>query len=966
MAPPPNPSMSSTSRLLRLAAVPLLAGWLAAQDPVVDRGRLDVARSEGRDRVVLKAADALVAAGKADIEVLGAAVDAAENIGDYAAARTWIKRWADAAPSDPLPVIRAAELALRLADPDGAETLILPLTATLDPVPADRPAVRFRAVAALGRAHLVRGRDATAERLFDRLVEEAKRVVVTAPDDLVALADAYVFFGGMKEAEKALVDAQKAAPSDPRPSIALGFHYARRMYLPADAVAEFNAALKIRPNSGDALFGLAETLDGWMTAENHAKRSREALEKLADINPLHVEAGVWTARDAMTNFRIPEGLKTLDRIATVAPKHPGVLTLRAVATYLTEGEGALTTAFAPVFAVDPTYGEAYRVLADVLNQRRRWPESLRFAEEAAKKDPEDPRIRDDVARYALFLGEGDKGLAALKAADERDAFGQPWRINMRKLLAKMSKSFTTVKAGRFDVRLPVNEADLLSRVYGPFIERSYGILRAKYGVDPDGVATTRDRMLLEIFTSHADFSVRTLGFNGLGALGVCFGPFLAVDAPQAAPEGEIGWARVFHHELAHSMTLALSKGRVPRWLTEGLSTYEEVCFNTSWVRPMHRELFDAWKGNDLLAISTFDAAFGTSRIGFAYFQGGLVAGWLVDRFGMPKMVELLRTLAEDVPPNAAIARVFGVEPSRLDEDFAEHVGRMVGGWKLTAIPSRARAERLSTEAKEGKATLAGLIDLGNFALATGNPVEAEARLVAARAMDADAASVRWLDARLAAALGRSDRAKDIMKRLADEGFEDFDLFMALGEKAEKDGEGGKALDWYTRAIAAFPKAADGRSPRLRAARLLRGEGRRDEAQALVEAHLECAPEDMKARASAIEAARAAGDKRRLLHHLENGIMVDPTQAEWHLERARLAKESGDVAKAVEAAGCASAALPPGKERTAAFVFEAECLVASGDPRTALLRIEKALSETPDDAAARALKERLSATGDPPK
>ncbi|MEY2741772.1 MAG: hypothetical protein RIS21_140, partial [Planctomycetota bacterium] len=141
MAPPPNPSMSSTSRLLRRIAFPLLAGWLAAQDPSVDRGRLDVARSEGRDRVVLKTADALLASGKLEVEVLAAAVDAAENIGDYAAARTWIKRWAETAPSDPMPVIRSAELALRLADPEGAESLILPLTATLDPVPADRPAL---------------------------------------------------------------------------------------------------------------------------------------------------------------------------------------------------------------------------------------------------------------------------------------------------------------------------------------------------------------------------------------------------------------------------------------------------------------------------------------------------------------------------------------------------------------------------------------------------------------------------------------------------------------------------------------------------------------------------------------------------------------------------------------------------------------------------------------------------------
>ena len=41
---------------------------------------------------------------------------------------------------------------------------------------------------------------------------------------------------------------------------------------------------------------------------------------------------------------------------------------------------------------------------------------------------------------------------------------------------------------------------------------------------------------------------------------------------------------------------------------------------------MDRELFDAFHTGDLLKLAEFDAAFGTPRIIFAYYQGGLEVG----------------------------------------------------------------------------------------------------------------------------------------------------------------------------------------------------------------------------------------------------------------------------------------------------------------------------------------------------
>ena len=42
---------------------------------------------------------------------------------------------------------------------------------------------------------------------------------------------------------------------------------------------------------------------------------------------------------------------------------------------------------------------------------------------------------------------------------------------------------------------------------------------------------------LELFPRHADFSVRTVGLAGLGALGVSVGSLLAMDSPAARERG---------------------------------------------------------------------------------------------------------------------------------------------------------------------------------------------------------------------------------------------------------------------------------------------------------------------------------------------------------------------------------------------------------------------------------------------
>src|SRR5690606_28125608 len=115
-----------------------------------------------------------------------------------------------------------------------------------------------------------------------------------------------------------------------------------------------------------------------------------------------------------------------------------------------------------------------------------------------------------------------------------------------------------------------------------FCEESYRTLSEKYRYVPKGSEAAGGKILSEWFSDSRGFSVRTLGFTHLGALGVCFGPLIIMTSPGAHRPGTYSWARTFHHELAHTMTVGISRGRTPRWLTEGLSTYEEKVANPSW------------------------------------------------------------------------------------------------------------------------------------------------------------------------------------------------------------------------------------------------------------------------------------------------------------------------------------------------------------------------------------------------
>jgi tetratricopeptide (TPR) repeat protein len=124
------------------------------------------------------------------------------------------------------------------------------------------------------------------------------------------------------------------------------------------------------------------------------------------------------------------------------------------------------------------------------------------------------------------------------------------------------------------------------------------------------------------------------------------------------------------HELAHVITLQLSKQRVPRWLTEGISTYEEKLGSPAWGREGELSFVAAYGQGEHMTLRELNAAFqDPEKISLAYYEASILTEHIVEKYGMGALRKLLMSYGEGLEGEAALKAGLGVDIDTLQADF---------------------------------------------------------------------------------------------------------------------------------------------------------------------------------------------------------------------------------------------------------------------------------------------------------
>jgi cellulose synthase operon protein C len=488
--------------------------------------------------------------------------------------------------------------------------------------------------------------------------------------------------GRFEDANAAYRDAVAAAPSDPVINTGWGELFLQT-YNMREAMQSFKAALDGDPKWVPALVGSARAL-----ADDNPPQAVAMAQAALKISPADVGAHVFLAGQAIDAGKRPEGRELLQKALAVNPSSLDARSLLAGLSYIEDKESEFKTESDRVLQIAPRHGEVFRVAGNLAARNYRFEEAVALTRRALQLEPNNPRALGDLGQHLLRTGDERAARAALEASFKLDGFNVV-TFNLLEMMDNLDK-FVTVEAGDVILKMHPDEAPVLQDYALRIARQALDTVSARYQFKVQGP------ILIEIFPKHDDFAVRTLGLPGMtGALGVCFGKVVTMDSPRARPPGDFQWEATLWHELAHVVTLQMSKQRVPRWLTEGISEYEEtIARPNEWGRPMELEFAQILDRGEALKLSDLNAAFTDPRtISLAYYQASLLVEHIVQAHGDEGLRRLVSAFADGVDSDAALKTALGTSFDQLQPGFDQMIDRRFGA--LRAAMKAPETEKLA-------------------------------------------------------------------------------------------------------------------------------------------------------------------------------------------------------------------------------------------------------------------------------
>jgi tetratricopeptide (TPR) repeat protein len=784
-----------------------------------------------------------------------------------------------------------------------------------------------RARVLLGQLLIETGRRTDAQDPLMSVISEYNQNAIQAGDaeGLTLVGRAAHLLRSARDANDAYNQAEKAGGKTRVETLLYRADLFLEKYDPGHAEEVVKEALKLAPHNALAHVAMAHVkLD---QALDFAAAEQEVKEALA-VDPRIDGAFFVGAGLALRTMDLPRADALLDQGLAVNPSDLELLSMKAAVRFLSDDKPGFEKMRRTVFSKNPEYTGFYRIVGEFAEWEHRYDEIVSMMREAVQIDPADSKAWADLGMNLIRAGDDANGVSALRRAWDKDHFNVRVFNTLNLYEKNIASSYETVEGTPFRIRYFKEERPILSRYVPGLLAEAWASMVKRYGFVPS------TPVFIELYATKEDFSVRTSGLPNVGIQGVCFGKTLAAMSPRAEP---FNWGNVLWHELAHVFAIQLSKSRVPRWFTEGLSEYETIVRRPEWQREDDPSLYAALENGRIPPIDKFNQAFthadDARDVMTAYYAASQIQVYVANTFGMGKITEMLRLWGEGKKTEDVIQRALGILPEELDRRLRDWFRPRLERYRTQFVPD-AHAPSLEIAKERAKQAPNDPRKLFELALAlvehrrldeadealgrvlAENPIEPNAHFLRAKILRAkknaagarqelldmvrsgsDGYAVRLMLADLASEAKNSAAARYEFL-LAHE----FDPTMSeplgsLYDLDHREKREGEALGWL-RKIARLDQH-DRKAYRLLLAGLVET-GQFAEAKAVGESALFVDVENHAIHSLYAMALSQTGDHAKALFELESALLCHPPPPETATIHARMAKEhlvSGNRAKA---------------------------------------------------------------------
>ncbi|QDU74723.1 tetratricopeptide repeat protein [Bremerella volcania] len=472
-------------------------------------------------------------------------------------------------------------------------------------------------------------------------------------------------------------------------------------YNMAEAAKHLNKALAINANSADVY---AEKGAVELTGYDVDAALRTA-ELALGINPQHIPAKQVQGKAKLTDFRPEQAIEILSEVVKLNPNDQtskGYLAsamLAADGIALIDRESGEATRLGELLAQveqdHPNLGEFYAALGNGCDIVRKYPDAVKYLEQAREKMPQLIGVHGDLGMVLMRMGEEGTAKVVLDEAFEAD----PFNVRVKNTLEVLDvlATYETIETEHFIIRFDPSKDRLLAVYMSRFLEENV------YPKVCEGLGyTPKDKSLIEIFnqakntSGHGWFSARMVGLPYIGTVGACAGKMIAMASPDAVPS-PYNWAHVIRHEFVHVVNLQQTDFNIPHWFTEALAvSYESEQRPPEWKTLLARRLAE----DRVFNLDTINYGFirpsDQDDWTMAYCQAYYYSQFIQQKFGEDALAKMLAAYHNYQTTDEILKDEFQIDKADFEQQYVEFLKKEVAGTKLSTEAEQSFAELYQT------------------------------------------------------------------------------------------------------------------------------------------------------------------------------------------------------------------------------------------------------------------------------